>query len=49
MLRELLVIILILLLLGLLPWWPHTRPWPAQYRYGSPTLIIVIILLILLL
>ena len=42
------LIILILLLLGVLPTWPHSRGW-GYYPTGGIGLIIIIILVLLLL
>lgn len=45
---ELLVfIILIMLLVGSLPTWPHSREW-GYYPSGGLTLLLVIVLVILL-
>jgi len=45
---TILLIILILLLLGALPTWPHSRSW-GYYPSGGLGLIVVIILVLLLL
>jgi hypothetical protein len=45
---TILLIILILLLLGVLPTWPHSRGW-GYYPTGGIGLIIIIILVLLLL
>ena len=47
-LGTILLIILILLLLGVLPTWPHSRGW-GYYPTGGLGLIIIIILVLLLL
>jgi Protein of unknown function (DUF3309) len=47
-LGTILLIILILLLLGVLPTWPHSRGW-GYYPTGGIGLIIIIILVLLLL
>ena len=46
-LGTILLIILILLLLGIIPVWPHSRSW--GYAPGGVVGLVVIILLILLL
>jgi hypothetical protein len=45
---TILLIILILLLLGALPTWPHSREW-GYYPSGGLGLILVILLIIVLL
>ena len=47
-LRTILLIILILLLLGVLPTWPHSRGW-GYYPSGGIGLILIIIIVLLLL
>jgi hypothetical protein len=47
-LGTILLIILILLLLGVLPTWPHSRGW-GYYPSGGIGLILIIILVLLLL
>jgi Protein of unknown function (DUF3309) len=47
-LGTILLIILILLLLGVLPTWPHSREW-GYYPTGGIGLIIIIIIVLLLL
>jgi Protein of unknown function (DUF3309) len=47
-LGTILLIILILLLLGVLPTWPHSRGW-GYYPTGGIGLIIIIIIVLLLL
>ena len=46
MLGTILLIVLILLLLGVLPTWPHSRSWGY---FPSGTLVIVLIVVIVLL
>jgi Protein of unknown function (DUF3309) len=46
-LGTILLIILILVLLGVLPTWPHSRGW-GYYPTGGIGLIIIIILVLLL-
>ena len=48
MLGTILIIILILLLLGALPTWPHSRSWGA-YPSGGIGLILLILIILLLL
>ncbi len=45
---TILLIILILMLLGVLPTWPHSRGW-GYYPTGGIGLIIIIIIVLLLL
>jgi hypothetical protein len=45
---TILLIILILLLLGVLPTWPHSRGW-GYYPTGGIGLIVIIIIVLLLL
>ena len=45
---TILLIILILLLLGVLPTWPHSRGW-GYYPSGGIGLILIIIIVLLLL
>ena len=45
---TILLIILILMLLGVLPTWPHSRAW-GYYPSGGIGLIIIIIIVLLLL
>jgi hypothetical protein len=47
-LGTILLIILILLLIGALPTWPHSRGW-GYYPSGGVGLILLIILILLLL
>ena len=47
-LGTILLIILILLLLGVLPTWPHSREW-GYYPTGGIGLILLIIIVLLLL
>ncbi|MGH6898428.1 MAG: DUF3309 family protein [Geminicoccaceae bacterium] len=47
MLGTILLIILILLLIGVLPTWPHSRGW-GYYPSGGIGLILIIILILLL-
>ena len=48
MLGTFLIVVLILMLLGALPTWPHSRNW-GYYPTGGLGLVIVIILVLLLL
>jgi Protein of unknown function (DUF3309) len=47
MLGTILLIILILLLIGVLPTWPHSRGW-GYYPSGGIGLVLIIILILLL-
>ena len=47
MLGTILLIILILLLLGALPTWPHSRSW-GYYPTGGLGLVLIIVLILLL-
>jgi Protein of unknown function (DUF3309) len=47
MLGTILLIILILLLLGALPTWPHSRSW-GYYPSGGLGLILIILLILVL-
>jgi hypothetical protein len=47
MLGTILLIVLILLLLGALPAWPHSRRW-GYYPSGGLGLVVVILLILLL-
>lgn len=44
---TILVVILVLMLLGAVPAWPHSRSW-GYYPSGTLTLIILIVLLLAL-
>ncbi|HEY1229532.1 MAG TPA: DUF3309 family protein [Ramlibacter sp.] len=44
---TLLIIVLVLLLIGVLPTWPHSRSW-GYYPSGGVGLLLVILLLLLL-
>ena len=48
MLGTVLLVILILLLLGAIPAWPHSRSW-GYYPSGGVGLILVIVLILVLL
>ncbi len=48
MLGTILIIILILLLLGAVPAWPHSREW-GYYPSGGLGLILIIVIILLLL
>ncbi len=47
MLGTILLIVLILLLLGALPTWPHSRGW-GYYPSGGLSLVVVILIILLL-
>jgi hypothetical protein len=46
-LSTILIVILILLLIGVLPTWPHSRGW-GYYPSGGLGLVVLIILILLL-
>lgn len=48
MLGTILIIVLILILLGALPAWPHSRSW-GYYPSGGLGLVLVIIIVLVLL
>jgi hypothetical protein len=48
MLETVLLIVLILLLIGALPAWPHSRSW-GYYPSGGLGLVLLIIIILLLL
>lgn len=47
-LRTILIVFLILMLVGVLPTWPHSRSW-GYYPSGGLGLVLVILLILLLL
>jgi hypothetical protein len=47
MIGTILLIILILLLIGTLPSWPHSRDW-GFYPFGGLGIVVLILLLLLL-
>jgi hypothetical protein len=47
MLGTILLIVLVLLLLGALPTWPHSRSW-GYYPSGGLGLIVIVLLVLLL-
>ena len=47
MLGTVLLIVLILMLLGALPTWPHSRAW-GYYPSGGLSLVVIIILILVL-
>ena len=47
MLGTILIIVLILMLLGALPTWPHSRGW-GYYPTGGLGLVVIIILILVL-
>jgi hypothetical protein len=47
-LGTILIIVLVLILLGVLPTWPHSRSW-GYYPSGGLGLILIIIIVLLLL
>jgi len=48
MLGTVLIVVLILLLLGVLPTWPHSRQW-GYYPSGGLGLILLILIILILL
>ena len=48
MLETILIILLILMLLGALPTWPHSRSW-GYYPSGGLGLLLVVLVILLLL
>jgi hypothetical protein len=48
MLSTILIVILVLMLLGTIPTWPHSRSW-GYYPSGGLGLILLIVLILLLL
>jgi hypothetical protein len=48
MLRTIILVILILMLLGALPAWPHSRSWGYYPSGGIGLLVVILIILILL-
>ena len=48
MLSTLLIVVLILLLLGALPTWPHSRQW-GYYPSGGLGLVLLILVILVLL
>jgi len=47
MLGTVLLIILILLLIGSFPTWPHSRGW-GYYPFGGLTIILIIIIILMI-
>ena len=47
MLGTILIIVLVLMLLGALPTWPHSRQW-GYYPSGGLSLVVVILIILLL-
>jgi hypothetical protein len=47
MLSTILLILLVLLLIGALPAWPHSKSW-GYYPSGGLSLVVLIVLLLLL-
>jgi hypothetical protein len=48
MLSTVLIVVLVLLLLGALPTWPHSRQW-GYYPSGGLGLVLLILIILLLL
>ena len=47
-LGTILVIVLILMLLGVLPTWPHSRSWGYGPSGGLGTVLVIVLVLVLL-
>jgi hypothetical protein len=47
MLGTILIIVLVLMLLGALPTWPHSRSW-GYYPSGGLGLVVVVVIILLL-
>ena len=47
MLGTILIIVLVLMLLGALPTWPHSRAW-GYYPSGGLGLVVVVVIILLL-
>ena len=48
MLGTILLVLLILMLLGALPTWPHSRSWGYAPSGGLSTVLLILVILILL-
>ncbi|MGD0939821.1 MAG: DUF3309 domain-containing protein [Terracidiphilus sp.] len=48
MLGTILIIVLILMLIGALPTWPHSRSWGYYPSGGLGTILLIIVILVLL-
>ena len=48
MLGTILIILLILMLLGALPTWPHSRNWGYYPSSGLGVLVVILVVLVLL-
>ena len=48
MLGTILIVILILMLLGMLPTWPHSRSWGYGPSGGVGLIVVILIILVLL-
>ncbi len=48
MLGTILIVVLILMLIGALPTWPHSRSWGYYPSGGLGTILIIIVILVLL-
>ncbi|MGD0094989.1 MAG: DUF3309 domain-containing protein [Terracidiphilus sp.] len=48
MLGTILIIVLILMLIGALPTWPHSRSWGYYPSGGLGTILVIIVILVLL-
>ena len=48
MLGTILLVILILMLLGALPMWPHSRSWGAYPSGGMGMVVLILVVLVLM-
>ena len=48
MLGTILIILLILMLIGALPTWPHSRSWGYYPSGGLGTVLVIVVILVLL-
>ena len=48
MLGTILIIILVLLVIGALPTWPHSADWGPYPGFGLGTILIIVIIFVLL-
>ncbi len=48
MLGTILIVVLILMLIGALPTWPHSRSWGYYPSGGIGTIVLILVILLLL-
>lgn len=48
MLFQILIVILVLALLGVIPYWPHSRNWGYKPSGGIGLLLLIVLLILLL-